>query len=142
VLIKVLLASTVLLLALARSAFAEPGVTPDTVTLMQIAGFSGQVASAVSEQNAAAVAYFEAINARGGVHGRRVVLRTADDHFEPPQTAKLAGGLIGTENEPFAYFLPRGTPNVEAMLKRTQPAGIPVVAQSGAQIFHHPVNSS
>lgn len=122
-------------------ASAEVGVTGDTVLLDHIAGFSGQVAASVKEQHEAAKAYFETINKSGGIHGRRIVLKPLDDKFDPKQTGEQTKAALAAGDPPFAFFVPRGTPHLEAMLKVAQPAGVPIVGpQSGAALWHQPVN--
>ena len=50
-------------------AHAEDGITRDAILIGQAAGFTGSVAGAVKEQSAGAKAYFDIVNAGGGVHG-------------------------------------------------------------------------
>ena len=52
------------------SALAEPGVSASEIVLGQAAGFTGSVAGTVKELTAGAKAYFDRVNATGGVHGR------------------------------------------------------------------------
>jgi branched-chain amino acid transport system substrate-binding protein len=115
------------------------GVSSDTVVLGRTAGFTGAVAGAVNEQKAAVDAYFASVNAKGGVNGRKIVVKELDDKFDPKTAGENAKKLI--DEGVFAIFLPRGTPHTEAVLKVSQPAGVPVIAPStGAEIFHTPAN--
>lgn len=80
------------------------------------------------------------VNRQGGVHGRRIELRTLDDGFDPVTAAKNADVLVNKERV-FAMFLNRATPHTEAILPILKADGVPLVAPStGAAIFHEPPN--
>jgi branched-chain amino acid transport system substrate-binding protein len=83
--------------------------------------------------------YFDAVNAEGGVKGRRIELIQMDDNFEVPRTVKNVQNLIA-EQRVDALMLVRGTPHNEAILPLIQRAGIPLIAPStGAMVLHKPV---
>jgi ABC-type branched-subunit amino acid transport system substrate-binding protein len=129
----------ILLASMALSAAAEPGVTSDTILIGRTAGVTGLVAGSIKENAEAIDAYLAWINKQGGVNGRRIVLKTLDDAFDPKKAGENARKLIN-EDQVFALFMPRGTPHTEAVLAVAEPAGVPVVAPStGAEIFHNPV---
>lgn len=113
------------------------GVTADSIFIGRTAGVTGTIAGPMKEQNEAITAYFEHINKQGGIHGRKLNLKILDDKFDPKLAGENAKTLI---NEgAFLLFMPRGTPHSEAVLKVSEPAGVPVVAPStGAEIFHTP----
>src|SRR5438874_10413177 len=100
-------------LSWACGAVAQIGVTADKILIGQSAGFTGSVAGTVKELTAGAKAYFDTVNARGGVHGRRIVLESMDDGFDPKKTPDVIKALI-EEKKVFALFLSRGTPTNEA----------------------------
>ena len=89
-------------------ALAEPGVTKDAILIGQSAPLSGVNAPLGIEQRDGALAYFEFINKQGGVHGRKVVLKTVDDGYVPASTAANVKKLI-EEDRIFALFFLRGT---------------------------------
>jgi len=62
---------------------AEPGVTPTTIAIGQSAAFSGPASELGNEMRAGALAYFQAVNAAGGINGRKIELRSIDDGYEP-----------------------------------------------------------
>ncbi|MCC2101112.1 MAG: ABC transporter substrate-binding protein, partial [Hyphomicrobiales bacterium] len=66
---------------------ADPGVTDTNVTIGQTAPLSGPV-SAYSTFSRASLAYFEMLNAKGGVAGRKVKLVSVDDSYSPPKTVE------------------------------------------------------
>lgn len=123
-----------------QSAFAENGVTNDTVFIGQTAGITGIVAGSIKEINEGANAYIDAINKQGGVHGRKIRLVTLDDKFDPATARANAEKLINKDGV-FALFLNRGTPHSEAILPLLAAANVPLIAPStGAGVLHAPVN--
>ena len=117
---------------------AQVGVTADKILIGQSAGFTGSVAGAVKEQTAGAKAYFDVVNARGGVHGRKIVLESMDDGFDPKRTPEVIQKLI-VEKKVFALFLSRGTPTNEAALPILEKYKVPLIGPStGAMSMYEP----
>lgn len=124
----------------AFTASAEDGVTDSTILIGQTVALTGQIAGSVKEMNGGANAYIAAVNRQGGVHGRRIEVRTLNDKFDPAISAVNAETLIKKDHV-FAMFQNRGTPHTEAILPILTANGVPLVAPStGAAIFHTPVN--
>jgi len=124
---------------IATQAAAEVGVTNDTIVIGRTTGVSGAVAGAIKENTEAIDAYLAWVNKQGGVNGRRIVLKTLDDGFDPKRAGENARKLV-RDDQVFALFMPRGTPHTEAVLAVAEPAGVPVIAPStGAELFHNPV---
>ncbi len=127
-------------LMMALPALAQEGVTPKEVVIGQSAGFSGAVGPLVKELTDGAKACFEDVNRRGGVHGRKIVLESMDDGFEPKRTAENTRRLID-EKKVFALFLYRGTPTTESALPIIADAKVPLIGPStGAQTMYNPQN--
>src|SRR5881396_526017 len=103
---------------------AQVGVTADKILIGQSAGFTGSVAGTVKELTAGAKAYFDYVNANGGVHGRKIVLESIDDGFDPKRTPDAVKKLI-EEKQVFALFLSRGTPTNEAAYPVLEQAKVP-----------------
>jgi branched-chain amino acid transport system substrate-binding protein len=123
----------------APAAFAF-GVTDNTILLGQSAAFSGAVAPQVKELTAGAQAYFDQVNRNGGIHGRKVMLESLDDGFDPKRAAENTRKLI-EEKKVFSLFLYRATPTTEAAMPIFTRAKVPLVAPStGAQSMYTPVN--
>src|SRR5262245_33747215 len=134
----VALSAGALALGFAGPAFAEPGITAKTIIIGQSAGFTGSVAGTVKELTAGAKAYFDAVNAKGGVHGRRIVLESMDDGFDPKKTPDVVAELIQKKNV-FAMFLSRGTPTNEAALPVLEKFKVPLIGPStGAMSMYEP----
>ena len=71
--------------------------------------FSGP-ASAYGTIGKGAKAYFDFLNAKGGVGGRKIDFKTVDDGYEPPRALQNAKRLI-QQDKVFALFNTLGTPN-------------------------------
>jgi len=118
---------------------AEPGIESDRIIIGQSAAFTGTPAAEVKQATAGAQLYFDTINKAGGVHGRKIVLESMDDGFEPKRTLENTRVLV-LEKKVFALFLYRGTPTVEAVLPLVNEARVPLIAPvSGASSLHKPV---
>jgi len=88
---------------------AAPGVTEKSIKLGTSFPLSGP-ASAYATITRAQKAYFEMVNAEGGVNGRKIEYVVLDDGYEPPRAVNNARRLI-TQEKVFALFNPLGTPN-------------------------------
>jgi len=122
----------------AGAAAAEPGISADKILIGQAAGFTGSVAGTVKELTAGAQAYFDHVNAKGGIHGRKIVLESMDDGFDPKKSPEVFKKLI-EEKQVFAMFLSRGTPVNEAAYPVLEAAKVPLVGPStGAMSMYNP----
>ena len=98
------------------------------------------MAGGVKETTDGAKLYFDYINKNGGVHGRKIILESLDDAFDPQRAGVNAKKLI-EESGVFAMFLTRGTPHTEAVIPHLKAHGVPLIAPStGAELLHTPVN--
>ncbi|HEY8099423.1 MAG TPA: ABC transporter substrate-binding protein [Burkholderiaceae bacterium] len=132
--------SALIIAAIASTAFAEDGVTGDSILIGQSVGLTGQIAGPVKEMNEGANAYIAGINKQGGINGRKIRIVTLDDKFDPALTKKNVEALI-TQKHVFALFQVRGTPHTQAILPLLAEAHVPLIAPStGASVFHSPVN--
>ncbi|MGZ5036237.1 MAG: ABC transporter substrate-binding protein [Usitatibacter sp.] len=123
---------------LATSVAAASDAPP--LLIGQTADFSGPQASAVKETTLAAMAYFDQVNKQGGVNGRRIVLESLDDGFDPKRTVANATALI-TERHVLALMLSRGTANAEALIPVTRTYKVMAFAPvGGSELMHRPVD--
>jgi len=104
--------------------------------LGQTADYSGPQAAPVKETAAAARAYFDKVNAAGGVNGRKIVLESMDDGFDPKRSVENAKKLID-DKKVLALFLFRGTANAEAVMPLLQEKKVPMFAGVGSSIKMH-----
>ena len=124
--------------AAAGSARAETGVTADTILIGQSAPMSGPAAQLGQQMNRGAKLYFNAINAAGGINGRKIELKVLDDFYEPDAAGRNTKTLID-DTKVFALFGYVGTPTSLAALKVASPAGVPFFAPySGAAALREP----
>src|SRR4051812_3192753 len=82
---------------------AENGVSDKSIVLGQSAALSGPASVLGTAMRDGALAYFDAINADGGVHGRQIVLKTVDDGYDPARAGPNTGQLVDKEHV-FALF--------------------------------------
>jgi branched-chain amino acid transport system substrate-binding protein len=103
------------LLLMATVSRAESGVMPTTITLGQSAALSGPAQELGKSMRDGAQAYFDQINASGGVAGRRIVLKTLDDGYEPERAAANTKQFI-EGGDVLALFGYVGTPTSNASI--------------------------
>ena len=82
---------------------AETGVTNDKIVLGQSVALTGPAAQLGIQMRNGLKAYFDEVNAKGGVQGRKIELITLDDGYEPARTVPNTKKLI-EENKVFALF--------------------------------------
>jgi branched-chain amino acid transport system substrate-binding protein len=117
-----------------------PGVTPTTILLGQSAAFTGAAAQLGIQMNAGTKAYFDYINAQGGVHGRKIELKTRDDKYEGNLCVENTKKFI-EEDKVFALVSYVGTPTTAAAMPVFTEAKVPLVGPfTGAESLRAPVN--
>ena len=126
---------------IATSAFAEknygPGVTDTEIKIGQTVPYSGPN-SMYGTIGRAQAAYFEMINAKGGVNGRKIRLISLDDAFSPPKTVEHTRRLVESDNV-LLIFSSLGTPTNSAIYKYLNAQKVPqLFAISGAAKFDDP----
>ncbi|MGB3865177.1 MAG: ABC transporter substrate-binding protein [Xanthobacteraceae bacterium] len=100
-----------------------PGVTDTEIKFGNIMPYSGPV-SALSATGKVAAAYFEQINAKGGVNGRKLTMMSLDDGFSPPKTVEATRRLVEGDNVAF-MFATMGTAPSSATAKYLNGKGVP-----------------
>jgi ABC-type branched-subunit amino acid transport system substrate-binding protein len=91
------------------SAASAPGVTANSILLGSTQPLTGVAAPGYSEIAPAAQAYFNYINANGGINGRKITLKYVDDGYNPTQTVTLTRQLV-LQDKVFAMLGALGTP--------------------------------
>jgi ABC-type branched-subunit amino acid transport system substrate-binding protein len=121
-------------------ALAETGVTDKTIVLGQSAALSGPAAKLGANMNTGARIYFDAVNARGGIYGRKIELRVRDDGYEAERAKQNTIDLVQKEGV-FALFGYVGTPTSIAAAPIFTEARVPFFgAYSGATSLREPFN--
>jgi len=118
---------------------AAEEVPKDLILLGQTADLSGSRAANTKEFNAGALAYFDGVNKKGGVFGRRIELISRDDAYVIDKSVANAKELI-EKDRVFLIFATVGTENFKAVEEKvTTPAKVPLFApSSGAEILRAP----
>jgi branched-chain amino acid transport system substrate-binding protein len=88
---------------------ADPGVTSSSILLGGTVPLTGE-AAAFGSVGPGAKAYFDYVNAKGGVNGRKIDYRYYDDAYNPAQTVQLTRRLVEQDGV-FAVFNSIGTAN-------------------------------
>ncbi|MEA1605132.1 ABC transporter substrate-binding protein [Pseudomonas spirodelae] len=121
------------------SVAAEPGLSPDEVRVGMVNAQSGPAAALGQSMRNGVQAYFQRINAAGGVHGRRISLLSLDDGYEPSRTAVHTQSLLKTR-QVFALLGYVGTPTSRTAVPIAQRAQVPYLFPfSGAEFLRTPV---
>ena len=108
---------------------AVPGVTEDSIKIGTFQAMSGPVASIGVPVANGLEAYFNHVNANGGVYGRSIDLIVADDQFNPGKTTVEVKRLIESDNV-FALVAGLGTPGCLAVMDYVNESGVPFVYQA------------
>ena len=136
--------TTVFLLAFVAGAGATerqygPGVTDTEIKIGQTVPYSGP-ASALGIIGRIEGAYYEMINASGGVNGRKIKLISLDDAYSPPKTVEQTRKLI-EQDEVFAIVGTFGTPGNLAISKYLNRNKVPqILIGTGSPKFSDPKN--
>ncbi len=88
---------------------ADPGVTASSVLVGGTVPLTGE-AAAFGAVGPGAKAYFDYVNAKGGVNGRKIEYRFYDDAYNPAQTVQLTRRLV-EQDKVLAVFNSVGTAN-------------------------------
>jgi branched-chain amino acid transport system substrate-binding protein len=126
------------LVAMATSASSaqklDPGVTAKTVHIGGTFPFSG-VAALYAAIPTAEKAYFQYVNARGGVNGRKIQFTTYDDSYDPSKSVPLTQKLV-EQDKIFADFGSLGTAPIIAARGYLNKKKVPqVLVASGADYW-------
>ena len=117
---------------------AQTGVTASSIVIGQTGVFSGPVAEPALQYRAGAQIYFDEVNAKGGIAGRKIRLVSYDDKFDPKLAAENTKKLLD-EDRVFALFGYIGTGAIVASIPQINEHRIPVVgALSGSDGLRDP----
>ncbi|HET9644429.1 MAG TPA: ABC transporter substrate-binding protein [Burkholderiaceae bacterium] len=100
---------------LAQAVMATEGVTDNEIRLGASVVLTGPLGPQTREFGIGAQMYFNALNAAGGVNGRKIVYKTVDDGFDVKRTVENTQKLLN-EDKVFAIFYNSGTAQTAAIL--------------------------
>jgi branched-chain amino acid transport system substrate-binding protein len=106
----------------------EVGVTSKSIKLGMTLPMTGTASLGYNKIPGAAKAYFDYLNANGGINGRKVSLVVKDDRYVPTEAVAKTNELI-LKDKVMALLAPLGTANVKAVASSVNPGrrGIPVL---------------
>ena len=68
---------------------SAPGITATTITIGSHQPLTGVAAPGYDEIAPASNAYFQYVNAHGGIYGRKIVYKYLDDKYDPTNTVSV-----------------------------------------------------
>ena len=122
--------------ALAQSKY-DPGASDTEIRIGNIMPYSGP-ASAYGTIGKTIGAYFDKINAEGGINGRKIKFISYDDAYSPPKAVEQARKLVESD-EVLAIIQPLGTASNTAIQKYMNAKKVPqLFVATGATKFGDP----
>ncbi len=117
----------------------DPGATDKEIKIGHVIAYSGP-ASAYGAIGKAINAYFDKVNAEGGINGRMVKFLSLDDGYNPARTVEQVRKLV-EEEEVLLVFQPLGTPSNAAIHKYMNTKKVPqLFVATGATMWGDPKN--
>src|SRR5690349_14890708 len=101
-----------------------PGVTATSITFGTHQPLTGPAAPGYSEIAPASQAFFNYVNANGGVYGRKIQLTIKDDAYNPTNTVNVVHQLVLQSNV-FGIFEGLGTPTHTKVVSYLNASRIP-----------------
>ena len=135
--------AAVLMTALAGSALAQKkydtGASDTEIKIGNIMPYSGP-ASSYATIGKTEAAYFNMLNEKGGINGRKIKFISYDDAYSPPKTVEQVRKLVESD-EVLLTFQLVGTPPNAAVQKYLNQKKVPqLFAATGASRFTDPKN--
>src|SRR6478672_7266293 len=117
----------------------DPGASDAEIRVGNIMPYSGP-ASSYGVIGKSEAAYFNMINAEGGINGRKITFISYDDAYSPPKAIEQARKLVESD-EVLLIFQPLGTPSNSAIQKYMNAKKVPqLFVASGATKWGDPKN--
>jgi len=119
-------------------ALAEDGVTKDRIVFGQIAALEGPAQALGQGMRQGLLAAFAEANRAGGVAGRKLELKSADDSYEPQKMIEAMKKMLA-EDKVFAIVGTVGTPTANAGQPIATEAKVPFIGPfTGAEFLRNP----
>src|SRR5580692_9828397 len=117
---------------------SAPGITPTSILIGSHQPLTGPAAPGYSEIAPASAAYFDYVNAHGGIYGRKIIYKYEDDGYNPVNTATVVRQLVLQDNV-YALFDGLGTPTHLAVVNFLNAEKVPdVFVASGCECWNEP----
>jgi Periplasmic binding protein len=98
----------------------QPGITDSEIKFGNIMPYSGP-ASALSVVGKAFAGYFDMVNEKGGINGRKLNMLSLDDGFSPPKTVEATRRLVENDNGRVSRRPVRGDQRIAARFVNWRP---------------------
>jgi branched-chain amino acid transport system substrate-binding protein len=117
---------------------SAPGITPTTILIGSHQPLTGPAAPGYDEIAPASTAYFDYVNAHGGVYGRKIIYKYLNDAYDPTTTTSVVRQLVLQDNV-YAIFNGLGTPTHLAVVGFLNSEKVPdVFVASGCDCWDNP----
>jgi len=114
------------------------GITATTITIGSHQPLTGPAAPGYSEISKSSDAYFQWLNAHGGVFGRTIKYLYEDDGYNPANTSTVVHKLV-LQDKVFALFNGLGTPTHSAVVDYLNSQKVPdLFVASGCDCWNQP----
>ncbi|MEU4237962.1 ABC transporter substrate-binding protein [Actinoplanes sp. NPDC026619] len=115
-----------------------PGVTDTEITVGTHMPLTGPAAAGYSSIAPATKAYFDFVNANGGVNGRKITYKIMDDGYNPANTQQVVRQLV-LQDKVFAILNGLGTPTHTGVLDFLKTNRVPdLFVASGSRTWNQP----
>lgn len=120
------------------SAATTPGVTADSILVGTHQPLTGPAAPGYSSISPATKAYFDFVNEKGGVDGRKITYKVMDDGYNPANTQTVVRELV-LKDKVFAILGGLGTPTHTGVLDFLKTNKVPdLFVASGSRSWNQP----
>ncbi len=117
---------------------SAPGITPTQILIGSHQPLTGVAAPGYDEIAPASNAYFQYVNAHGGVFGRKIVYKFLNDQYNPTDTSTVVHQLV-LQDGVYAIFNGLGTPTHLAVAQYLNSQKVPdVFVASGCECWNAP----
>jgi len=117
---------------------SAPGITKTQILIGSHQPLTGVAAPGYDEIAPASNAYFQYVNAHGGIYGRKIVYKFLNDQYDPTITSTVVHQLVLQDNV-YAIFNGLGTPTHLAVAPYLNAQKVPdVFVASGCECWNAP----
>jgi hypothetical protein len=117
---------------------SAPGITKTSILIGSHQPLTGIAAPGYDEIAPAENAYFQYVNAHGGIYGRKIVYRYLNDQYNPALTSTVVKQLV-LQDDVYALFNGLGTPTHLAVAPYLNASKVPdVFVASGCECWNAP----
>ena len=117
---------------------SAPGITATQILIGSHQPLTGPAAPGYSEIAPASNAYFQYVNAHGGIYGRKIKYTYLDDAYDPSKTTSVVHQLV-LQDSVYAIFNGLGTPTHLSVVSYLNSSKVPdLFVASGCACWNNP----